>query len=183
MSIPKHFPPVILPAWIAVILGVCCCAAVLAQAPATPAARPEPAAARLEITGAVQTPLSFSAADLKTMPRTKVRIGGQNGQAPQVYEGVALSELLQRAGVPQGGDLGGEWMAAYALATAEDGYRVTFSLSEMNPGIGAVEVLVADTLDGAPLGQGQGPFRLVVPSDKRAARWVRVLKSITIAGM
>ena len=114
------------------------------------------------------------------MPRTTVRVGGQNGQAAQVYEGVALSELLQRAGAPQGGDLGGPWMAAYILATAADGYRVAFSLAELTSGLGGTEALVADTLDGAPLSEGQGPFRLIVPNDKRAARWVRMLRSIRI---
>jgi DMSO/TMAO reductase YedYZ molybdopterin-dependent catalytic subunit len=144
---------------------------------------PPATAARLEITGAVPTPLALSAAALKALPRTTVRVGGQNGQAPQLYEGVALAELLRRAGVPQGPDLGGSWMAAYAVATAADGYRVVFSLAELNEGIGAAEALVADTLDGAPLGTSQGPLRLIVPSDRRAVRWVRSLQSITIAGM
>jgi DMSO/TMAO reductase YedYZ molybdopterin-dependent catalytic subunit len=159
------------------LMAASCCAVcapkILAQAPAA-------RAARLEIAGAVKTSLSLSVADLKSMPRTTVRVGGQNGQSVQVYEGVALDELLRRAGVPQGGDLGGPWMAAYALAIAADGYRAVFSLSELNPGIGGVEVLVADTLDGAALGEGSGPFRLVVPGDKRAARWVRMLRSIRV---
>ena len=141
------------------------------------------AAARLEVTGAVKTPLSFSPADLKAMPQQTVRVNGQNDQAAQVYEGVALSEILQRAGVPQGGDQTGPWMATYVVADAADGYRVVFSLAELNAGIGGVEALVADTLDGMPLGEGQEPFRLVMPSDKRAARWVRELKSVTVAGI
>ena len=74
-------------------------------------------------------------------------------------------------------------MATYVVADAADGYRVVFSLAELNAGIGGVEALVADTLDGMPLGEGQEPFRLVVPSDKRAARWVRELKSVTVAGI
>lgn len=150
----------------------------------TPAAGPallaQATSARLEVSGAVKTSLSLSAADLKAMPRTTVRVGGQNGQTAQVYEGVRLAELLQRAGVPQGGDLGGPWLAAYALADATDGYRVVFSLSELNSGIGGTDVLVADTLDGAPLAEGSGPFRLIVPNDKRAARWVKALKSVRI---
>lgn len=157
------------------ILAVCCASGPTALAQATGAA-----AARLEVTGAVKTPLSLSLADLKAMPRKTVRVNGQNGQAAQVYEGVALAELLQRAGVPQGGDQAGPWMAAYVVAGAADGYRAVFSLAELNAGIGGVEALVADTLDGAPLGEGQGPFRLVVPSDKRAARWVRMLQSVRV---
>jgi DMSO/TMAO reductase YedYZ molybdopterin-dependent catalytic subunit len=101
----------------------------------------------------------------------------------QAWEGVALSELLQRAGVPQGEDLGGPWLAAYAVAVAADGYRVVFAVAELDAAFGDAQVLVADTLDGAPLAEGLGPFRLIVPGDKRAARWVRMLKSVTIAGM
>ena len=40
--------------------------------------------------------------------------------------------------------------------------------------------LVADTVDGVPLATKQGPLRLVVRYDKRPARWVRMLKSITV---
>lgn len=149
--------------------------AAFAQAPA--------AAARLEITGAVRTPLFVSAAELKAMPRTTVRAGGQGGQLTQVYEGVALAELLRRAGVPQGEDFGGPWLAAYVVAAATDGYRAVFSLAELDAGFGGSQVLVADTLDGAPLAEDLGPLRLVVPGDRRAARWVRMLKSVTVAGM
>jgi hypothetical protein len=72
-------------------------------------------------------------------------------------------------------------MASYVLAEAADGYRVVFSLAELDSGILDSEVMVADTMDGAPLGEKQGPFRLVAPHEKRSARWVRMLKSITVA--
>ena len=71
-------------------------------------------------------------------------------------------------------------MATYVLAEAADGYRVVFSLAELDSGILDSEVIVADTMDGAPLGEKQGPFRLVAPHEKRPARWVRMLKSITV---
>jgi DMSO/TMAO reductase YedYZ molybdopterin-dependent catalytic subunit len=71
-------------------------------------------------------------------------------------------------------------MATYILAEAEDGYRVIFSLAELDSGILESEVMVADTMDGAPIGPKQGPFRLVAPHEKRPARWVRMLKSITV---
>src|SRR5262245_28184082 len=109
-------------------------------------AQAAPAATRLEISGAGGATLSLSVAELKAMPRTTLRVGGQNGQAAQVYEGVALGELLRRAGAPQGGDVGGPWMAAYVTAGATDGYRATFSLAELTAGLGGTEALVADTL-------------------------------------
>jgi DMSO/TMAO reductase YedYZ molybdopterin-dependent catalytic subunit len=41
-------------------------------------------------------------------------------------------------------------------------------------------VLLADTADGKPLPPQAGPLRLVVPDDKRHARWVRQVTRIDI---
>ena len=57
---------------------------------------------------------------------------------------------------------------------------VAFTLAELDPAVGARRVLLADALDGNPLGAEQGPWRLVVPDDKRPARWARQVKSVTL---
>jgi DMSO/TMAO reductase YedYZ molybdopterin-dependent catalytic subunit len=147
------------------------------RAPAEPPPQSAAAGARLEVAGAAPSPLSLSAADLKALPRTAMQAGSQQ---PQRFEGVALTEVLRRAGVPLGGELAGEWLGSYVVATGADGYRVAFSVGELDGGFGNAQVLVADSVDGAALAEGQGPFRLVVPGDRRAARWVRNLKSITV---
>jgi DMSO/TMAO reductase YedYZ molybdopterin-dependent catalytic subunit len=138
------------------------------------------AAAELRIGGAVSNPLILTVADLKNMPRKTLTVMNSHDKKKETYEGVLLEELLRRASVPQGEKLRGSSMATYVLAEAEDGYRVVFSLAELDSGILESEVIVADTLDGAPLGDKQGPFRLVAPHEKRPARWVRMLKSITV---
>jgi DMSO/TMAO reductase YedYZ molybdopterin-dependent catalytic subunit len=145
---------------------------VLAQ---TVAAAPE-----LRIGGAVPTPLVLTLADLKKMPRKTFSVMNSHDQKKETYEGVLLEDLLQKAGVAHGEHLRGAAMATYVLAEAEDGYRVVFSLAELDSGIVDSEVIVADTMDGAPLAAKQGPFRLVAPHEKRPARWVRMLKSITV---
>jgi DMSO/TMAO reductase YedYZ molybdopterin-dependent catalytic subunit len=137
-------------------------------------------AAELKIGGAVSSPLVVTAADLKKMPRRTLKVVNPHDKKTEVYEGVALEELLRRAGAPQGEQLRGPLMATYVIAEAGDGYRVVFSLAELDSGIQDADVLVADTMDGAPLGANQGPFRLVAPHEKRPARWVRMLKSITV---
>ncbi len=63
---------------------------------------------------------------------------------------------------------------------AEDGYGVVFSLAELDSAFLDAEVLVTDTMDGAAIGTNQGPLKLVAPHEKRPARWVRMLKSITV---
>jgi len=139
-----------------------------------------PTPTELRISGAVATPLVLTLADLKNMPRKKLTVVNPHSNKTEVYEGVMLEELLRKAGVPQGENLRGPAMASYVLAEAADGYRVVFSLAELDSGILDSEVIAADTMDGAPLGEKQGPFRLVAPHEKRPARWVRMLKSITV---
>jgi DMSO/TMAO reductase YedYZ molybdopterin-dependent catalytic subunit len=139
-----------------------------------------PTPTELRISGAVATPLVLTLADLKNMPRKKLTVVNPHSNKTEAYEGVLLEELLRKAGVPQGENLRGPAMASYVLAEAADGYRVVFSLAELDSGILDSEVIVADTMDGAPLGEKQGPFRLVAPHEKRPARWVRMLKSITV---
>jgi hypothetical protein len=119
----------------------------------------------------------LTVADLKKMPRKTLSVANPHSQKTEVYEGVLLEHLLRRAGATQGEQLRGPAMASYL----GDGYRVVFSLAELDSGILDSEVLVADTLDGAPLGDKLGPYRLVAPHEKRQARWVRMLKSITVA--
>ncbi len=129
--------------------------------------------------GAVSSPLSLTVADLKTMPRKTLTVVHPHDKKTEKYEGVALEEILHKAGVPQGEALRGPAMATYVVAEGADGYRVVFPLAELDSGIADSEVLVADTMDGAPLGDKLGPFRLVAPHEKRPARWVRMLKSLT----
>jgi len=138
------------------------------------------AAAELRIGGDVSKPLVVALEDLKKMPRTTLSVTNPHEKRTEKYEGVLLAELLQRAGVPHGEQLRGAALTTVVVAEAEDGYRVAFSLAELDSGIVESEVIVADTMDGAPLGPNQGPLRLVVPHDKRPARWVRMLRSITV---
>lgn len=135
---------------------------------------------QLKIGGSVPSPLTLKLSDLKALPRTTLHVVNPHEKKEEVYEGVLLEELLRKAGVPHGEQLRGPLMTTYIVAEAEDGYRVAFSLAELDPGILDSQVLVADTLDGAPLGPKVGPLRLVAPHDKRPARWVRMLKSITV---
>lgn len=139
-----------------------------------------PSAAELRVSGAVSTPLTLTVAALKAMPRKTLTVVNPHEKKTEKYEGVALEEILRKAGVPQGEALRGPAMATYVLAEAADGYRVVFSLAELDAGIADSEVIVADTMDGAALGDKLGPFRLVAPHEKRPARWVRMLKSLTV---
>jgi hypothetical protein len=97
-----------------------------------------------------------------------------------VYEGVLVAELLRRAGAALGAELRGNALATYVLARAADGYQVVFSIGELDPALTANEIIVADTVDGAPLPDTQGPFRLVAPRDRRGVRSVRLLERLEL---
>lgn len=136
--------------------------------------------AEIKVGGAVTTPLVLTAADLKGMPRTTVRVENEHAQKAEVYEGVLVRDILKKAGATMGAKLRGPAMATYVLAEAADDYRVVFSLTEFDSEFQNSEILLADTVDGAAIPPDQGPFRLVVPHDKRPARWIKMLKSLTV---
>jgi len=165
----------------AVLLGCLACAApttIRAQAAAQSAA---PAAqAALTVGGDVTTPLSLSLDDLRHMPRKTVTALNGHTHKQETYEGVPLAELLKRAGLPQGEALRGAAMTTYVIAEGADGYRALYAAAELDSSFQDSDVIVADTLDGAPLDAHEGPLKLVAPHDKRPARWVRSLRSITV---
>ena len=66
------------------------------------------------------------------------------------------------------------------LVQAADGYRAVFSLAELDPALTSNPVLLADTRDGRPPDSVKGPWRVVVVSDKRPARWVRGVTVLTV---
>jgi len=152
----------------------------LAQKPPASSATSASAKPALTISGDVSQNLSLSLADLAALPRKTIKVSNQHSGKQETYEGVALAELFKRAGVPQGEQLRGPDLAAYVRAEGADGYVVTFGLAELDASFQDSEVLVADSLDGQPLGDKVGPLRLIVPQDKRPGRWVRMLRSISV---
>jgi DMSO/TMAO reductase YedYZ molybdopterin-dependent catalytic subunit len=143
---------------------------------------PKPSAgpSNFKVSGDVSTQLDLTAADLKSMPRKTLRVDNAHSRKTEVYEGVLVEDLLKKAGVPQGEQLRGKGMATYVMIEAADDYRALFSLAEFNSSFQDSEIILADTMDGAPIPGALGPFRLVAPHEKRPARWVEMVKSITV---
>jgi DMSO/TMAO reductase YedYZ molybdopterin-dependent catalytic subunit len=143
---------------------------------ADPALRIEGVAGR---DGVAQPAAQFTLADLAAMPRVKLPGKTHDGKQHE-FEGVALAELLRRAGLPQGEQLRGSLLSRYVVVSAHDGYRAVFSLPEFDPAFTDTRALIADRMDGQPLSPHDGPLRLVLPSEKREARWVRMVERIEI---
>ena len=138
-----------------------------------------PSDATLRINGKIDQPLVLRLADLQALPRKGLTVTDDRG-ARVTYEGVPAVELLQRAGAPLGKRLRGAQMKFYVIVEASDEYQVVFALAEFDPGFTDRVILLADKRDGHPLSAPEGPFRIVVPGEKRHARWVREVIDLDI---
>jgi arsenic resistance protein ArsH len=123
----------------------------------------------VKVIGEVTTPLTLTASDLAGMPRTNDSAKDKQGVMHH-YSGVAIADILNKAGVTTGKQLRGKNMAKYLLVSCADGYQVVFSLAELDSSITDRVVILADREEGKPLAAGAGPFKLIVPGEKRPAR-------------
>lgn len=133
----------------------------------------------LTISGEVTKPLALQAAELKSMPHTDVTANDHDGKAHR-YSGIPVAELLKQAGATLGGALRGKNLSKCVLVKANDGYQAVFALPELDPEFTTRTVLLVDSADGQPLPTGVGPYRIVVPDEKKMARWVREVTAIEV---
>jgi Oxidoreductase molybdopterin binding domain len=122
---------------------------------------------------------ALTAEALAKLPRQKVTATGHSG-VPAIYEGVALADVLRAGKVALGKDLKGPLLANCLVIEAADQYRVVFSLPEVDPDVTDKVVLLTDRKDGKALDAKEGPYRLVVPHDKRPSRWVKQVSRISV---
>ena len=135
---------------------------VIAQNAAAPAV--------LSIKGEVTNPLTLKQEDFSKMKRIDMRLTDRDNKDHD-FSGVDLSDILRQAGAPMGPALRGKNMNKYLLVESKDGYLTVFSLAELDSGFISRTILLVDREDGQPLSASQGPFRIVVPGEKKHARW------------
>ena len=135
--------------------------------------------ATLRLDGLVATPRTLTAADLAALPPREQTTTDKDGKQ-HVYRGVALADVLHLAGAPAGKAIHGPVLAEAVLATAADGYQAVFALPEIDADFSPQTILLASSRDGQPLPPHDGPYQLVVPLEKKPARWVRQLTSLKV---
>jgi len=153
---------------------LCLCmafAAYAADAPMAPSA-----AVQVQVPGSPAWTLDAKA--LAGMPHEEVTAAAHDEPASQ-WRGVKLDDVLAKAGVSLDKPLRGKSLASFVRITGADGYQVVFGLADLDATLGHTQVLLVDTRDGKPLDK-DGPYRLLVPGDKRPARWVRNVTSIEV---
>ena len=123
-------------------------------------------------------PVHVVASDISGMPHQKISVD-VHGKTVS-YEGVPLRLVLEKAGMVFGDSMHSKRIFSYLLVEAADGYRVVFALPELDPAFTDRVILLADRADGHPLDNKEGPFHIVVPGEKRMARWVRQVTSLKV---
>lgn len=122
---------------------------------------------------------SFTAQELSGLPQKTVKVHNAHNQADESYTGVALSELIAKAGFTVAPALQQKMLRSYLRAEGTDHYWVLYSLVEVEPSEHTGDVIVATSMDGHGLG-ADGELKLVSTEDKKPQRWVRNLAAITL---
>lgn len=133
----------------------------------------------LTVTGDVKAPLALTLPEIESMPSETISAKDHDGSTAH-YQGVSLHAILVRAGVPEGAALRGKALQLCVLIKAADGYQVAFAMAELDPLFTDKKVLLAYRRDGQELDSKTGPLRLVVPDEKRQARWVREITGLEV---
>lgn len=134
----------------------------------------------LTIVGLDGNKLTLSIDQLRQMPQQTVTMNNPHTKSAEQYEGVLLRDVLAKVAAPTGDKLRGDEMRDYVEVTGRDGYSAVFALAELDPAFQDNKVLVAISSGGEPLDDKQGPVRVVAPQDKRPARSVRMVETITV---
>lgn len=122
--------------------------------------------------------ITFGAGDLAKLPQHTIQVKEHNKTIS--YTGVLIHDVLLKAGAPMDAQLRGKALSNYVLATARDGYAVVYALPEFDPAFIDAQPLIAGQADGQPLTENQGPWRIVMPQDKKPARSLRMLQRIEV---
>lgn len=138
----------------------------------------------LTVTGLVTTPTPYKLAGLQALPSVTQTDTFQAGTTPQThaYTGASLWNVVSAAGVRVGTNKN-DILNDYVLATGADGYKVVYSMGELNPGFGNSGALAAyaETVHGAtgPL-TTDGFARSTAPGDVKGGRYVSNLQNLDV---
>lgn len=133
----------------------------------------------LELIGEKGVTKTLSVAELGALPQSEVTVTEKEG-ASVVFRGPTLRSLVNLVGAPTGHEFRGPNMLLAILATATDGYRAAYMLAEVDEGFGNKSAILAISQDGAALPAKEGPFRVVMPGEEHRARWIRMVKSLSL---
>jgi len=121
----------------------------------------------------------LSRSDVEALPHVKVT-ASEHSSPPVSFEGVTLKSVLEKAGVTFGESMKGKRLTNCLLVEAADGYRAVIALPELDPAFTDKQTVLVFLRDGKPLSEKEGPYRIVIPDEKRMARWVRQVVTLKV---
>ena len=134
------------------------------------------------------TSATISVADLAKLPQQTVKTTDHG--TPVTFQGVLLADVLSNVAVPTGevqivAGTYGVWchptaVSYVVLVQAKHRNRV-FTWAELDPKFTDRAVYLVTERDGKPLPDEDGPFQVVAPGEKSAARWVRQVTALRIS--
>lgn len=133
----------------------------------------------LTITNADHSTTSLAASDIKNLPHKMLQVTAHDGKQ-HTYTGVALSVLLQKAGVPMGDSVKKKTVSSYVLITAADNYRVVYALAEVDSVLSDKKIILADADNGQPLPANALPYQIITTNEKIHARMIRQVVSTEV---
>ena len=121
-----------------------------------------------------KTPLTVT--DLSAYPRLevtgKVTGEGKGYHGLLQFEGVPLLDILTKAGVAKD-------LSSAVVISSPDGYRSLISMGELLLNPLGKRIIIADRKEGRPI-RPEGKFKLVIPDDLSADRWVKAVSRIEV---
>lgn len=122
--------------------------------------------------------ITLTAEVLEKLPRLEADATGKSER--HHYAGVKVADVLGLVGAPLGEALKKDALTLVVKIRGADGFTVMFALAEFDANFSDRTILLADQQDGATLEEKAGPFRVVIPEDKRPSRWVRQVVAIEV---
>lgn len=154
--------------WLALMFVLCAAVGSVGQGAGT-----------IELTGKVIQAGSLSLEDISKFPLIEqdVQFQTSKGEEKGHYKGALLWAILEAKGIKTAGH--NEQLRRTFVVEGSDGYQIAFSVGEIDPDFGNLPITIAVERDGQPLVPGEG-FRLIVPGDKRGARFVKDIVKIDV---
>ncbi|MFJ4094241.1 molybdopterin-dependent oxidoreductase [Kitasatospora sp. NPDC089913] len=148
-------------------------------APAAPTVPAAPAVVRFH--GRLDQPLELTVAQLRARRTHRVEVSYdclREGEQNHSFEGPKLWDVVREA-QPQVDLRGRKQRLRHLLTvTGADGHFAVLSWAEIDPDFGGQQILLATSVDGAPL-DSTGP-QLVVPADHCGARYISAVTEIWV---
>lgn len=133
----------------------------------------------ITISGAGIQPLVVSKSMFQDMKQVVIMAKAHDEKVHR-YSGVTIADLLTKAGIILGDTAKRKTIVSCLVVTAADNYKAIYALSEVDPLFANRTIIVADRMDKKPLPEDDGPFQIIVPGEKKQARWVRQVTAIEV---